>query len=139
MRMTAITLLVRDYDEALTWFCERLGFFCVENTALGQGKRWVVVCPEKDGTSLLLARPSTPAQWRRIGRQGEGRVMFFLATDNFERSYARFRASRVRFLERPRREPYGRVVKFEDLYGNRWDLIEPVNPRRQRARPSLPR
>jgi len=139
MRMTAITLLVRDYDEALAWFCERLGFSCVENTRLGHGKRWVMVSPEGHGTSILLARPSTPAQARRIGRQGEDRVMFFLATDNFDRTYARFRTSQVKFIERPRREAYGRVVKFEDLYGNRWDLIEPVSRRRPRARPSLPR
>ena len=125
-RLSLVSLLVRDYDEALDWFRDCLGFELVEDTDRGDGSRWVVVRPRgSEGTHLLLARASTPAQAARVGDPGGGRVMHFLATDDFAADHSRMRAAGVRFLEEPRHEPYGVVAVFEDLYGNRWDLIEP--------------
>lgn len=124
-RIGAVTFLVRDYDEAIAWFCEALGFRLVEDTPLGGGKRWVLVSPGDGGTPLLLAEASTETQRARIGDQTGGRVAFFLHTDDFARDHARMRAAGVRFNEEPRHEAYGTVAVFEDLYGNLWDLIEP--------------
>lgn len=124
-RIGAVTFLVRDYDEAIAWFCEALGFPLVEDTPLGGGKRWVLVSPGDGGTPLLLAEASTETQRARIGDQTGGRVAFFLHTDDFARDHARMRAAGVRFNEEPRHEAYGTVAVFEDLYGNLWDLIEP--------------
>ncbi len=125
-----IAVLVRDYDEALAFYCDVLGFVLIEDTDQPlEGKRWVSIAPPgaPDGTTtLLLARANTPAQVAGIGRQAPDRVFLFLATDNFARDHAACRARGVRFLEAPRIEPYGTVAVFEDLYGNRWDLIEPV-------------
>ena len=124
----AVTLLVRDYDEAIDWFTRSLGFTLVEDTPLGSGKRWVLVAPDgggRGGTGLLLARASTEAQKARLGDQTGGRVALFLQTDDVQRDHAAMRASGVRFLEEPRRERYGMVAVFEDLYGNRWDLLQP--------------
>ena len=102
-----------------------LGFALLEDTALGGGKRWVRVGPP-GGASLLLARAATPEQMASVGRQAGGRVFLFLHTDDFARDHARLLASGVCFRESPRREPYGTVAVFEDLYGNPWDLVEPV-------------
>ena len=124
-RIGAVTFLVRDYDEAIAWFRETLGFELVEDTPLGGGKRWVLVAPSDDGTPLLLAEASTEDQRARIGNQTGGRVAFFLRTDDFARDHARMQAAGVVFRETPRHEAYGTVVVFEDLYGNLWDLIEP--------------
>lgn len=124
-RIGAVTFLVRDYDEAIAWFRDALGFALVEDTPLGGGKRWVLVSPGDRGTPLLLAEASTDEQQARIGDQTGGRVGFFLHTDDFARDHTRMRAAGVRFKEEPRREPYGTVAVFEDLYGNLWDLIEP--------------
>ncbi len=122
--LATVALLVRDYDEAIAFYVGALGFGLVEDVPLG-AKRWVVVAPAAGGARLLLARAEGPAQMARIGDQTGGRVFLFLETDDFERDHAAFTAAGVRFLETPRREAYGTVAVFEDLYGNRWDLIEP--------------
>lgn len=123
-----IALIVRDYDEALAFYVGKLGFTLVEDSAVpDQAKRWVVIRPPgaHDGaTTLLLARAASPGQATAIGNQAGGRVFLFLATDDFAHDHAAFTAAGVRFLEAPRHEPYGIVAVFEDLYGNRWDLIE---------------
>lgn len=122
--LARVTFLVRDYDEAIAFFVDALGFSLGEDTDLGGGKRWVrVVAP--GGGELLLARASTPDQAARVGDQTGGRVAFFLHTDDFSRDHARMLSAGVRFRETPRREAYGRVAVFEDLYGNAWDLIGP--------------
>jgi len=115
---------VRDYDEAIAFFVDALGFECLEDSDLGAGKRWVRGAAPAGG-ELLLAKASTPHQQTRIGEQTGGRVAFFLHTDDFDRDHARMRAAGVRFREAPRREAYGTVAVFEDLYGNTWDLIGP--------------
>ena len=126
--LSALALLVRDYDEAIDFFVGTLGFELLEDTTLGAGKRWVRVrpsgMPPGTGTSLLLARAATPEQVDRIGDQTGGRVFLFLETDDFRRDYERLAGRGVRFIETPREEPYGKVVVFEDLYGNRWDLVQ---------------
>ena len=121
-----VTVVVRDYDEAIDFFTRVLGFRLLEDTALGGAKRWVVVGPSGGGTSLLLAREATPEQRSRVGDQTGGRVAFFLHTDDFGRDHDAFRARGVTFVDGPRREAYGTVGVFLDLYGNKWDLIEPV-------------
>lgn len=124
-RLGAISYLVRDYDEAIDWFVRVLGFALIEDTPLGGGKRWVLVAAsEGAATPLLLARASGDEQIAQIGRQAGGRVFLFLDSTDFARDHARMTAFGVRFLETPRREPYGWVAVFEDLYGNRWDLLE---------------
>ena len=122
--IASVALLVRDYDEAIRFFTGALGFELLEDTPVGNGKRWVRVAPAGGkGAALLLARAATPEQERFVGSQGGGRVFLFLETDDFNRDYARMRAAGVRFTEEPRREAYGTVVVFLDLYGNKWDLI----------------
>lgn len=119
-------LVVRDYDEAIAFYVDALGFDLVEDTPRGDGTRWVVVAPPGAvETRLLLARAADEAQAARVGDQTGGRVGWFLTTDAFERDHARMRAAGVVFEEEPRHEPYGTVAVFRDLYGNRWDLIEP--------------
>lgn len=120
-----ITLVVADYDEAIVFYRDALGFDLLEDTDLGGGKRWVRVAPKGAETALLLAQADGETQRASIGRQTGGRVGFFLHTDDFARDHAAMQASGVRFLEAPRHEPYGTVAVFEDLYGNRWDLLEP--------------
>ena len=118
-------LVVRDYDEAIAYYTRALGFELREDTPRGDGSRWVVVAPPGSReTGLLLARASTPAQADRIGDQTGGRVGLFLNTDDFDRDYKRMVAEGVVFEEEPRYEPYGAVVVFQDLYGNRWDLLQ---------------
>jgi catechol 2,3-dioxygenase-like lactoylglutathione lyase family enzyme len=123
--LSLTTLVVRDYDEALAFYVSMLGFELREDTTLTSEKRWVVVAPpgSLEG-GLLLAKAANPDQAAAIGNQSGGRVFLFLATDNFDRDYKAFRQRGVKFLEEPRREAYGTVAVFEDLYGNRWDLIE---------------
>ncbi len=125
MKITHFTYLVREYDEAIAWFTRALGFRLVEDTDLGGGKRWVLIEPDGGGVRLLLARAATYEQIAHIGRQGGGRVFLFLQTEDFARDCAGFTERGVQFLEAPRQEAYGNVAVFEDLYGNRWDLIEP--------------
>jgi catechol 2,3-dioxygenase-like lactoylglutathione lyase family enzyme len=121
-----VALLVREYDEAIAFFTEKLRFTVVEDTGIDAHKRWVLVAPPgAPGTSLLLARASTEEQSRLIGNQGGGRVFLFLRTDDFRRDYDSMRARGVIFLETPRNEAYGSVAVFQDLYGNRWDLLGP--------------
>lgn len=119
-------LIVRDYDEAIAFFCETLNFRLVEDTYQPeQDKRWVVVAPPgSTEATLLLARAATPEQEAFIGRQSGGRVFLFLQTDDFWRDYEAMRAKRVRFEREPKTEAYGTVAVFADLYGNLWDLIE---------------
>jgi catechol 2,3-dioxygenase-like lactoylglutathione lyase family enzyme len=120
------TFLVRDYDEAITFFTDFLGFRLVEDSPLPEGKRWVVVAPPgSSGAGLLLAQAATPEQEQLIGKQAAGRVFLFLHTDDFWRDYRLMQASSVKFLESPREESYGTVAVFEDLYGNKWDLLQP--------------
>jgi catechol 2,3-dioxygenase-like lactoylglutathione lyase family enzyme len=126
------TIVVRDYDEAITFYTQSLGFDLVEDTDLGNGKRWVVVRPPHSRESgILLARAATPHQQSRIGDQTGGRVAFFLTTDDFPRDYTRLRAAGIHFEEPPRQEPYGTVAVFQDLYGNRWDLLTPAVTQRR--------
>lgn len=124
-----VSLVVRDYDEALAFFVGKLGFSLAEDTHVPeQAKRWVVVSPPGASESrLLLARASTPEQESRIGRQTAGRVFLFLYTDDFRRDYDRYRANGVEFVRPPKEEPYGTVAVFKDLYGNLWDLLQPKN------------
>ena len=121
-----IALIVRDYDEAIAWFTERLGFVLVaDEHQPEQDKRWVLVAPPgPSGTALLLARASTPEQARFIGDQAGGRVFLFLQTDDFERDHAAMLARGVTFIRPPKTAPYGIVAVFEDLYGNKWDLVQ---------------
>ena len=118
-------LIIDDYDRAKAFYCDVLGFDCLEDTALPDGKRWVVVKPKGgDGAGLLLAQPANDRQKSAIGNQTGGRVGFFLKTDDFASDHAAMLAKDVRFLEEPRHEVYGTVAVFSDPYGNTWDLIE---------------
>ena len=120
-----VSLLVRDYDEAIAYFTGQLCFGLVEDTDLGNGKRWVLIAPPGSlETRILLAKAVTEDQARHIGDQAGGRVFLFLHTDDFWRDYAAYRAKGVQFREKPRVEPYGIVAVFDDLYGNRWDLLQ---------------
>jgi catechol 2,3-dioxygenase-like lactoylglutathione lyase family enzyme len=121
-----VALVVRDYDEAIAFFCEKLHFTLVEDTYQPeQDKRWVLVAPPgSSGTSLLLARAATPEQEDFIGRQTGGRVFLFLQTDDFWRDFNAMCASGINFIREPKEAPYGTVAVFEDLYGNLWDLIQ---------------
>ena len=128
MFLSAISILVAEYDEAISWYCSKLGFELVVDTPMGGGKRWVVVAPNAEAqTRIILAKASGPEQTALIGRQMGGRVGFFLQTDAFDDTYARMAKLGVVFREKPRSEPYGQVVVFEDCYGNGWDLIEPAD------------
>jgi catechol 2,3-dioxygenase-like lactoylglutathione lyase family enzyme len=119
-------LVVGDYDEAIDFYVGKLGFTLAEDHDLSSGKRWVVVRPPgaQEG-GLLLARAASEEQWNAVGNQSGGRVFLFLQTDDFARDHSAFTERGVRFLEQPRRETYGTVAVFEDLYGNRWDLVDP--------------
>jgi catechol 2,3-dioxygenase-like lactoylglutathione lyase family enzyme len=121
-----IALVVRDYDEAIEFFCQKLHFKLVEDSYQPeQDKRWVVVAPPgSNGTNLLLARASTPEQEAFIGSQSGGRVFLFLSTDDFWRDYNEMFSAGIKFVREPKNAPYGIVAVFEDLYGNLWDLIE---------------
>lgn len=123
--LSAITLLVPDYDAGIVFYVDKLGFDLLEDTRLSDTKRWVRVAPKGAETALLLAKADSPDQVAAIGHQTGGRVSFFLHTDDFERDYAAMTAAGVTFLEAPRHEPYGSVVVFQDPFGNKWDLIQP--------------
>jgi catechol 2,3-dioxygenase-like lactoylglutathione lyase family enzyme len=124
--IASLTLVVRDYDEAIAFFTDALRFTLVEDTPLGGGKRWVVVAPAgSTGASLLLAKAATPEQLSHVGNQTGGRVFLFLHTDDFWDDYNTMRSRGVQFVEEPRHESYGLVVVFLDLYGNKWDLVQP--------------
>jgi catechol 2,3-dioxygenase-like lactoylglutathione lyase family enzyme len=121
-----VALVVRDYDEALAFYCGKLHFTLVEDTYQPeQDKRWVVIAPPgSDGATLLLARASTPEQASFIGNQAGGRVFLFLQTDDFWRDYDAMQEAGIRFVRDPKEAAYGTVAVFEDLYGNRWDLVQ---------------
>jgi catechol 2,3-dioxygenase-like lactoylglutathione lyase family enzyme len=120
-----IALVVRDYDEAIAFYTNKLQFQLIKDTDLGNGKRWVLVRPPgSTGTDLLLARAVNAEQARRIGNQTGGRVFLFLHTDDFWRDYAGMTARGVSFCRPPSEESYGTVAVFEDLYGNKWDLLQ---------------
>lgn len=124
--IASIALVVADYDDAIAFYTGALGFALIADLDLGEGKRWVLVGPGgSNGARLLLAQADGPEQAAHVGDQTGGRVGFFLETDDFARDHAAYVARGVRFLEEPRYEPYGTVAVFEDLYGNKWDLIEP--------------
>ncbi|MCB1500680.1 MAG: VOC family protein [Bauldia sp.] len=124
--LALVTLVVRDYDEAIRWYTGTLGFDLLEDAPLGDGKRWVRVAPSGGGPALLLAEADTPEQIAAVGRQTGGRVGFFVTTDDFVRDHRAMTARGVTFVEAPRHEAYGTVAVFTDLYGNRFDLIEPA-------------
>ena len=125
-RIAYVSLVVRDYDEAIRFYTRLLGFTLIEDTSLPGGKRWVLVAPpgEEKGARLLLAKAANPGQEKHVGNQTGGRVFLFLHTDDFWRDYRAMTARGVSFLELPRLEPYGTVAVFEDLYGNKWDLLQ---------------
>ena len=132
-RIGLVTFVAREYDEAIGFFDGKLDFELVEDTDMGDGKRWVVVAPTSgsnsglnSGASLLIARAVTDAQKASVGNQAGGHVAFFLNTDNFDRDFANWSARGVKFREQPRHEVYGTVAVFEDLYGAPWDLIQPA-------------
>jgi len=120
-----VTFLAHDYDESTSFFVDKLGFSLVEDTDMGDGKRWVVVS-SGGGASLLITKADGEEQQASVGNQAGGRVGFFLTTDNFERDYTAWTERGVKFRELPRTEPYGVVAVFEDLYGAPWDLIQPA-------------
>ncbi len=123
MHLHAITLVVPDYDAAIAFYRDAMGFDLIEDTDLGGGKRWVLVAPAGGQTRLLLAKAVTDRQRAAIGAQTGGRVSFFLHSDDFSADHARLQAAGVVFEETPRHEPYGTVAVFRDPFGNRWDLL----------------
>lgn len=129
-RLSLPALIVSDYDDAIRFYVDRLGFELQRDTPLSDGQRWVVVAPSGAGAGLLLARAATDRQAAMVGDQSGGRVFLFLETDDFARDHTLYRERGVRFVEEPRYEAYGTVAVFEDLYGNRWDLIEPLRQSR---------
>jgi catechol 2,3-dioxygenase-like lactoylglutathione lyase family enzyme len=126
MKLHAVTYLVEDYDAAITWFREALGFELLEDTPLGDEKRWVRVGSADGGTCFLLAKAGDQQQREAVSHAAGGRVAYFCHTDNFARDHARMKNIGVEFMEDARHEPYGIVAVFRDLYGNLWDLIEPA-------------
>ena len=125
MRLSLVALLVRDYDEAIAWYCRALGFRLARDEDQGGGKRWVVV-EDQAGRGLLLAEAKKPEELAAVGNQHGGRVGFFLEVEDFDAAIERLNGVEATFDDQPRDEPYGKVVVFRDLYGNRWDLIEPA-------------
>jgi catechol 2,3-dioxygenase-like lactoylglutathione lyase family enzyme len=132
--LSAISLLVPDYDEGLAFFAGALGFAVEEDAPLGAEKRWVVVAPPgRAGAKIVLAVPSDERERARIGDQTGGRVGYFLLTDDFEKDYAALGARGVKFLEAPRRERYGTVAVFVDPWGGKWDLLQPISVSEEQA------
>ena len=124
MRLSLVALLVRDYDEAIAWFTRALGFRLTRDQDQGGGKRWVVI-EDEAGRGLLLAKARKPEELAAVGNQHGGRVGFFIEVADFEVALERLKLAGASFDEEPRHEAYGKVVVFRDLYGSRWDLIEP--------------
>ncbi len=125
--LSSIALVVSDYDEAIEFYVNKMGFELVSDIQLEASKRWVLVKPKGDNnTTLLLAKADGPEQEKTIGNQTGGRVFLFLKTDDFNRDYQQMLVNGIEFLEKPRNEVYGTVAVFKDLYGNKWDLIEPT-------------
>lgn len=129
-KIAHVSLVVSDYDEAIEFYTQRLGFELLEDTPVEPGKRWVLVAPPNTaGTSILLARASNGDQLSRVGNQTGGRVFLFLHTDDFWRDYRALKSRGVAFVRDPNQEAFGTVAVFEDLYGNRWDLVQPAAAR----------
>ena len=127
-RIAHIALLVRDYDEAIAFYTQKLHFDLIEDTTLSDTKRWVMVAPKgANACCILLAKAATDVQRRYIGNQSGGRVFLFLHTDNFERDYNNLLKQNIKIVRPPSVESYGTVAVFEDIYGNLWDLIEPTS------------
>lgn len=124
-QLAHISIIVDDYDRAIEYYTQQLGFTLTEDKPMSASKRWVIVTPTGSACSLLLAKASSEEQISRIGNQTGGRVFLFLHTDNFDQYYARLQASQVEFIKSVTEEPHGKVAVFRDLYGNLWDLIEP--------------
>jgi len=125
-RLTHIALIVRDYDEAINFYVNKLNFELIEDSEQTEGKRWVLVAPKGiNNCNLLLAKAANNEQKTRIGNQTGGRVFLFLNTDDFDSDYANLINNNINIIREPKVEPYGKVCVFEDLYGNLWDLIEP--------------
>ncbi|MEI6583052.1 MAG: VOC family protein [Chitinophagia bacterium] len=125
--LAGVSLVVNDYDEAIEFYTRKLSFTLLEDTRMSETKRWVVIVPPgSTGCTLLLAKAANDAQKAAVGNQTGGRVFLFLHTDNFDRDYNQMQQAGIVFIESPRQEAYGKVVVFADLYGNRWDLIEPI-------------
>ena len=125
-RIAQLSLLVRDYDEAINFYTEKLGFEIIEDSVLSPAKRWVLIAPKNsDGPFLLLAKAANDEQISRIGNQAGGRVFLFLHTDDFQRDYKNMLSNNIIFIREPVIEKWGTVAVFNDLYGNLWDLIEP--------------
>ena len=124
MHISSFALVVSDYDQAIAYYTEKLGFELREDSPRENGKRWVLVAPPGAETCILLAQAANDSQSQFVGNQTGGRVGFFLHTDDFQRDYALYLSRGVIFCEQPRHEPYGSVAVFEDLYGNRWDLLQ---------------
>jgi catechol 2,3-dioxygenase-like lactoylglutathione lyase family enzyme len=123
-RLMHIALVVADYDEAIAWYTQKLGFKLIEDTTLSEVKRWVLIQPPGEGScQLLLAKAASEEQKSRVGNQTGGRVFLFLHTDNFERDYDNLLQKGITIIRGPSEEEYGKVLVFEDLYGNLWDLI----------------
>jgi catechol 2,3-dioxygenase-like lactoylglutathione lyase family enzyme len=123
-----IALVVKDYDEAISFYTEKLGFDLIEDTKLNETKRWVVISPRRSNScKLLLAKAANAEQLSRVGNQTGGRVFLFLYTNNFQKDYDAYCSKGIEFVRGPSRESYGTVAVFKDLYGNLWDLIEPIS------------
>ena len=121
-----IALVVTDYDEAIEFYVDRLGFQLIEDTTLSEEKRWVVVGPKGNrGTTILLAKAANEHQSKAVGDQCGGRVFLFLLTDDFQRDFSRLNDQKIEIVRPPKDEPYGKVAVFKDLYGNMWDLLQP--------------
>ena len=129
-RLAHIALVVKDYDEAIRFYTEKLHFELIEDTKLSETKRWVIVKPKgKEGCSLLLAKAANEEQLSRVGNQTGGRVFLFLYTDDFKRDHQNLVDNQIEIVRQPQKEVYGTVAVFKDLYGNLWDMIEPTNSR----------
>lgn len=127
-QIAQIAIVVNDYDEAIRFYTQQLNFTLVEDTMLSEQKRWVLVAPPgSNGCKLLLAKAANELQQSRVGNQTGGRVFLFLHTDNIVRDYNDYVSKGIKFVREPAKEPYGTVAVFQDLYGNLWDLIEPVS------------
>ena len=124
MNISLFTLVVPDYDAAIRFYVDQVGFTLLEDTDMGGGKRWVRIAPAGSDTAILIARAVGARQQAAIGNQTGGRVGFFLNSDDFERDHARMLANGVEFEEPPRNEPYGKVAVWRDPFGNRWDLLQ---------------
>ena len=120
-----ISIIVDDYDKAIAFYRDVMGFTLLEDTMISDTKRWVALRPGEEGAQIILAKASDEMQKAAIGNQFGGRVGLFLKTDDFDATYQKLLSGNVKFHEAPRNEKYGKVVVFEDIYGNKWDLIEP--------------